>query len=276
MPRKSFPELLAQEKPLIMPGVYDGLSARLADQAGFTSLFIGGFPVVGGRYGVPDIGLRGLSDIASAVQDIVGVTNLPLFVDIDDGYGDVKNAVHTVHLYESIGAAAVMIEDQTWPKRCGHPAGKYVVPMDQAVAKVRAVCAERTNPNTIVSARTDARAVNGLVDALKRAENFLEAGADWIFIEAPETIEELEIIGRTFNDVPLLVNPLEGGKTPILKPKELSEMGFDIIPYGLSLLLHVLADMKSAELKLFDKGSSFDDYKKIIGLDEWARIEDSY
>jgi len=283
MPRKSFPEILAKEKPLVMPGAYDGLSAKLCDQAGFSSIFVGGFSVVGGRYGVPDIGLRSMSDIAGAVRDIVSVTDLPVFVDIDDGYGDVKNAVNTVHIYENIGAAAVMIEDQAWPKRCGHLAGKSVVPMEQAVAKVRAVCAERANPDTIISARTDARAVNGLDDALRRAEKFLEAGADWIFVEAPETVEELEIVGRTFKDVPLLANPLEGGKTPILSPQDLGELGFDIIPYGLSLILHVtktmrdvLADMKSGELKLFNKGASFDEYKKVIGLDDWTRIEDTY
>ena len=283
MPHKSFADLLKQEKPLVMPGVYDGLSAKLAEQAGFSSLFIGGFPVVGGRYAVPDIGLRGMSDIASTVQDIRTVTELPLFVDIDDGYGDVKNAVHTVHLYETIGVAAMMIEDQTWPKRCGHLAGKNVIPMEQAVAKIRAICAERKNPDTIICARTDARAVNGLKDALTRAEKFLEAGADWIFIEAPETLEELTTIGQTFGDVPLLATPLEGGKTPILSPKELAELGFNIIPYGLSLLLHVtktmqnvLTDMKSNKLKLYDKGVSFNEYKTVVGLDEWARIEETY
>jgi 2-methylisocitrate lyase-like PEP mutase family enzyme len=283
MPRKTFPELLKEEKPLIMPGVFDGLSAKLSEQAGFTSLFIGGFAAVGARYGVPDQGLRSMTDIASVVRDVVAVTDLPVFVDIDDGYGDVKNAVNTVHIYESIGAAAVMIEDQTWPKRCGHMAGKSVVPIEQAVAKVKAVCAERMKPETIISARTDARSSRGLDDAIRRAEAFLEAGADWIFIEAPETIDEIETIGNRFRDVPLLANPLEGGKTPILPPHELAELGFDIIPYGLSLILHVtktmqtvLADMKSTELKLFNKGISFDDYKTAVGFDEWSRIEDTY
>src|SRR3990167_8460108 len=119
MASKSFREILATEqKPLLMPGVYDGLSARLAEQAGFSSLFVGGFPTVGARYGVPDLGLRAMADIAAAVSDIIQVTDLPVFVDIDDGYGDVKNAVNTLHVYEKIGAEAVQIEDQTWPKRC--------------------------------------------------------------------------------------------------------------------------------------------------------------
>ena len=281
---KSFKELLRdRDGPLIMPGVYDGLSTRLAEQAGFTSLFVGGFPTVGARYGVPDIGLRAMSDIAQAVGDIAQVTDLPLFVDIDDGYGDVKNAVHTVHLYEKMGVAAVQIEDQVWPKRCGHMAGKQVVPIEQAVAKVKAVCAERMNPATIISARTDARTVNGLDDALKRAELFLEAGADWIFIEALETVEEIEQVGKIFADVPLLANPLEGGRSPILSPRDLGDRGYDIIPYGLSLILHVtrtlkdvLADMQSGELKLYNKGASFEEYKTIVGFDEWTRIEETY
>jgi 2-methylisocitrate lyase-like PEP mutase family enzyme len=284
MATKTFPELLATEKkPLIMPGVYDGLSARLAEQAGFSSLFLGGFPAVGARYGVPDIGLRAMSDIAAVASDIIQVTDLPVFVDIDDGYGDVKNAVHTVHLYEKIGAAAVQIEDQTWPKRCGHMAGKSVIPADQAVAKVKAVVAERMNPNTIISARTDARTPLGLDEAMRRAHRFLDAGADWIFIEALETEQELEIVGKEFGSVPLLANPLEGGRSPILHPDRFAEMGFAIIPYGLSLLLHVtatlktvLADMQSRELKLFNKGTSFEDYKKVVGFDEWARIETTY
>ncbi len=281
---KSFHEILASEtKPIVMPGVFDGLSTRIAEQAGFSSLFVGGFPTVGARFGVPDIGLRAMSDIAATVSDIVQITDLPVLVDIDDGYGDVKNAVNTVHIYEKIGAAAVQIEDQTWPKRCGHMEGKSVVPAEDAVAKVRAVAAERMNPNTIISARTDARTVNGLDDALRRAEQFLEAGADWIFVEALETVEELELVGRTFSDVPLLANPLEGGKTPILSPDELGQLGYDIIIYGLSLILHVtntmkqvLADMHSRELRLHNKGASFEEYKSVVGFDEWTRIEETY
>jgi 2-methylisocitrate lyase-like PEP mutase family enzyme len=284
MTAKTFKELLATEElPLIMPGVYDGLSTRLAEQAGFTSLFIGGFPTVGARYGVPDLGLRAMGDIAAAVADIIQVTDLPVFVDIDDGYGDVKNAVNTVHIYEKMGVAAVQIEDQLWPKRCGHMAGKQVVPAELAVARVKAVAAERRNPETIISARTDARTVNGLDDALRRADQFLEAGADWIFIEALETVEEIERVGKIYADVPLLANPLEGGRSPILSPAELGQMGYDIIPYGLSLILHVtrtlkdvLADMHSRELKLYNKGASFDEYKSSVGYDEWIRIEETY
>jgi 2-methylisocitrate lyase-like PEP mutase family enzyme len=284
MPQRSFQHILAHDpKPLVMPGVYDGLTTRLAEQAGFSSLFIGGFPVVGARYGVPDIGLRGLADIASTVADIVRITDLPVFVDIDDGYGDVKNAVNTLHTYERMGVAAVQIEDQVWPKRCGHIAGKDVVPMDFAVSRVRAVASERMHSDTIISARTDARTVNGLDDALRRADAFLAAGADWIFIEALETVEEIEKVGRIYRGVPLLANPLEGGRSPVLSPSELGQLGYDIIPYGISLILHatrtyksVLADMKSGEMKLYGKGASFEEYKSAVGFGEWTRIETTY
>lgn len=225
----AFRELLKTEKPLVMLGAYDALGARLIQQAGGKSLFIGGFSVVGARYGVPDVGLRAFADIAAAVRDILNACDLPAFIDIDDGYGDVKNVIQTVQTYERMGAAALMLEDQTWPKRCGHLAGKSVVPVETMEAKVRAATGERLDPSTFIFARTDARAVHGLDDAMRRAERYLRAGADGLFIEAPESVEELARIGRAF-DVPLLANPLEGGKTPLLSPAEFAELGFSVIP----------------------------------------------
>ena len=191
-PRKTFRDLLKVDGPLVLPGAHDALSARLIEQAGFEGYFIGGFPAVGARYGVPDVGLKGLGEIAAAVHDILGATDLPVFVDIDDGYGDVKNAVHTMHTYERMGVAAMQIEDQKWPKRCGHMAGKTVVACEEMEAKIRAMAGERINPDTFIWARTDSRAPLGLDEALRRAERYLRAGADALFIEAPRTIEELE------------------------------------------------------------------------------------
>src|SRR5437763_9481234 len=150
MPRPSFRQALnqaiAERRLLVVPGAYDALSARLIERAGFDTMFIGGFPVAGGRYGVPDIGLKGFADIAAAVRDIIAACDLPVLVDIDDGYGDVKNAVHTVQSYERMGASAVFLEDQAWPKRCGHMAGKRVVPIEAMVAKIKATMAERLYP----------------------------------------------------------------------------------------------------------------------------------
>ena len=278
----AFRGLLKTEKPLVLLGAYDALGARLIQQAGGKSLFIGGFSVVGARYGVPDVGLRAFADIAAAVRDILSTCDLPAFVDIDDGYGDVKNVIQTVHTYERMGAAALMLEDQTWPKRCGHLAGKNVVPVEVMEAKVRAATSERLDPATFIFARTDARAVHGFDDAMRRAERYLRAGADGLFIEAPESVEELARIGRAF-DVPLLANPLEGGKTPLLSPAEFAELGFSVIPYGITLILHAAKAMQSAIDDVLtgafarrDAAMSFTDYLGAVGEPDWAKLQEKY
>jgi 2-methylisocitrate lyase-like PEP mutase family enzyme len=282
MTKKTFRDLLAADGPLVLPGAHDALSARLIKQAGFAGYFIGGFPVVGARYGVPDIGLKGLGEISAAVADIVAACDLPVFVDIDDGYGDVKNAVHTVHTYERLGVAAVQIEDQQWPKRCGHMAGKSVVPAEEMAAKVRAIQQEKMNPDTFLWARTDARGPLGLDEALRRAARYLRAGADGIFVEAPRTLEELERVARAF-DVTQAANPLEGGVTPILPPDELYQLGFKVTIYGINLVLHatrtmqlVLEDIRMGHLAMQGKGASFKEFVSAVGFDEWARIDKTF
>ena len=282
MIKPNFRTALAAERPLILFGAYDALSARLIERAGCAALFVSGFSVVGARYAVPDIGLRAFGDISAAVGDILQATSLPALIDIDDGYGDVKNAVHTVQAYERLGASAMMIEDQTWPKRCGHIAGKSVVPLADMEAKVRAVVGERTDPTTFIIARTDARTVLGLDEALRRAEAYLRAGADGLFIEAPESVEEMAIIGRHF-DVPLLANPLEGGRSPILTSKEYRELGFGIIGYGITLLLRAAAVMASAidDIRAGRFGAPQDalgleQFKEIVRFSDWSQIEDKY
>lgn len=280
--KTTFRDLLRPEGPLVLPGAHDALSARLIEQAGFPGYFIGGFPVVGARYGVPDIGLKGLGEISAAVRDIMGASSLPVFVDIDDGYGDVKNAVHTMHTYERLGVAAMQIEDQKWPKRCGHMAGKVVVPAEEMEAKVRAMAAERMNPDTFLWARTDSRAPLGLDEALRRAERYLRAGADGLFIEAPRTLEELARVGSAF-DVPQAANPLEGGVTPILPPEELYKLGFKVVIYGINLVMHVtrtmenvLDDIKTRRFAMQGKGASFKEFVTAVGFDDWARIDDAF
>jgi 2-methylisocitrate lyase-like PEP mutase family enzyme len=282
MTKKTFRDLLAADGPLVLPGAHDALSARLIKQAGFAGYFIGGFPVVGARYGVPDIGLKGLGEISAAVADIVAACDLPVFVDIDDGYGDVKNAVHTVHTYERLGVAAVQIEDQQWPKRCGHMAGKSVVPAEEMAAKVRAIQQEKMNPDTFLWARTDARGPLGLDEALRRAARYLRAGADGIFVEAPRTLEELERVARAF-DVTQAANPLEGGVTPILPPDELYQLGFKVTIYGINLVLHatrtmqlVLEDIRMGHFAMQGKGASFKEFVSAVGFDEWARIDKTF
>lgn len=273
-------EALATENPLLLPCAHDGLSSRLIEDAGFHAYSIGGFPLVGARYGWPDIGLAGLAEMANGVREIVAASSLPVLVDADDGYGDAKNVARTVRLYESMGVAALFIEDQVSPKRCGHMAGKNVIPMDAMVTKVRAAVSARNNPDTFIMARTDARAVHGLDDALRRGEHYLEAGADGIFIEAPQTLEELERVGRSF-DVPQLANMLEDGNTPMLSPAELDGLGFAMVAYPTSLIFRVahgirdaLGKMRRGELTDAPPELGFEAFKRIVGLDEWAALEE--
>jgi 2-methylisocitrate lyase-like PEP mutase family enzyme len=285
-PRPSFRQALAravaEKRLLVVPGGYDALSALLIERAGFDCMFVGGFPVAGARYGVPDIGLAGFADIAAAVRDIIAACNVPVLVDIDDGYGDVKNAVHTVQSYERMGASAVFLEDQAWPKRCGHMAGKRVVPAEAMEAKIRATMAERLDPETLICVRTDARSVLGFDEALRRAERYVRAGAEAIFVEAPESVAELETLARSF-DVPQFANPLVGGRTPILTPKEFGQLGFNAICFGLETIMHaakamqtVLADMRAGTFALRDKGMSFEEFKSVVHYDRWDRIDNAY
>jgi len=278
----SFRSLVASERPLVLPGAYDAISARLIERAGFKAYFTGGFPMIGARFGLPDIGLVQLGEISQAVRDVAQASSLPFMVDGDNGYGDVKNVVHTLHSYERLGAGAIMLEDQVAPKRCGHIAGKDVIPAAQMVAKIRAAAQNRMNPDTFILARTDARDVHGLDEAYRRAEAYLAAGADGLFIESPHDVAELEQIARKF-DVPQMANMLEGGRTPILTPKELSDMGFRIAIYGISLLMHavktmqdVLAKLKRGDTSFIGHGVGFEEYKTIVGFDGWAKIEDEF
>jgi len=277
----SFHDLVRSERPLVLAGAFDALSARLIKQAGFKAYFTGGFPTIGARWGLPDIGLVALGEISSAVTDIMAACDLPVMVDGDNGYGDVKNTVHTLHTYEKLGVSAIMFEDQVSPKRCGHIAGKDVVPAAEMIAKIRAVTAEKKR-GTFILARTDARDVLGMDEAFRRAEQYLNAGADGIFVESPHDVAELELIGRKF-DVPQMANMLEGGRTPILKPSELADMGFEIAIYGISLMMHavrtmqdVLAKLAKDDVSFIGKGVGFEEYKSIVGFEDWARIEDRY
>ena len=204
-------QLLERERPLLLPCAHDALSARLIERAGFAAYSIGGFPLVGARHALPDVGLVGFGEMSAGIRDIMAATDLPVLVDGDDGYGDAKNVARTVAGYEAMGVAAIFIEDQRAPKRCGHMAGKDVIDADTMAVKLRAAAAARRNPDTFIIARTDARAVHGLDEALRRAELYLKAGADGLFVEAPQTVDELARIGRAFAGVPQIANMLEGG-----------------------------------------------------------------
>jgi 2-methylisocitrate lyase-like PEP mutase family enzyme len=277
-------ELLDREQPLLLPCAYDALSARLIERAGFSAYSIGGYALVGARYAIPDIGLAAYAEISSGIRDIMSATCLPVLVDGDTGYGDVKNVAHTVAGYEAMGAASIFIEDQVAPKRCGHMAGKDVIPADQMVAKIKAAVGARRSKDFFLIARTDARAVHGLDEALRRGEQYLAAGADGIFIEAPQTVQELERVGRAFAGVPQMANMLEGGgQTPVLPPAQLKQMGFAMAAYPTTLIFRVartieraLADIKAGKVIDGNDGVNFAEFKDITNYDKWARIEDQY
>lgn len=273
-------ELLQRDEPLLLPLAHDALSARLIERAGFSAYAIGGFPLVGSRHALPDIGLVGLGEMSAGMRDIMAASRLPVLVDGDDGYGDVKNITRTIRTYEQLGAAAILIEDQVAPKRCGHMAGKSVVPADVMATKLRAAAAAR-EAGIFVIARTDARAVHGLDDALRRAELYLKSGANGVFVEAPETPEELARVGSEFRHVPQMANMLEGGRTPLILPAELFRMGFSMVAYPTTLIFRVtrtieqaLAALKNGQLGPATERVDFETFKDVMGFAAWAKVED--
>jgi 2-methylisocitrate lyase-like PEP mutase family enzyme len=275
-------ELLARERPLVLPGAHDAFSARLIEAAGFSAYFIGGFPVIGARYALPDVGLVSLGEMAQSIREIMQGSRLPVLVDIDDGYGDVKNVTRTMRIYGEMGVSAVHMEDQLAPKRCGHMAGKVLISAEAMEAKIRAAAAAREGAEPFIVARTDARDVEGLDAALRRGERYVKAGADGLFIESPRSVEELETIGRAF-DVPLLANMLEGGVTPILSNRQLGELGFSMVIHGITLLMRAartmretLADLKDDRLDPNKAGIKFEEYKTLVGFGDWAAVEDRF
>lgn len=234
----SLRDLLAQDRLLCLPGIYDFISLKIAEAAGFDALYMTGYGTVASHLGLPDAGLATYSDMLNRVQGFCAASPLPVICDGDTGYGGLLNVAHTVRGYDRAGAAAIQLEDQEFPKKCGHTPGRRVIAREDMAAKVR-VAAESRDPKTgvMIIARTDARTSLGLDEALRRAELYLRAGADILFVESPETEDELARIAQTFKGTPLLVNNVEGGRTPILPPAVLQQMGFRIAIYpGLGFL----------------------------------------
>ena len=279
---RSIHEVLAEEKPLIVPIAHDALSARLIERAGFKAYSVGGFAMAAFRYGLPDVGLVSIGEFASGVRDVMMGSSLPLIVDGDDGYGDVKNVTRTIETYEAMGVAGVVIEDQTNPKRCGHMAGKSVVSLDLATRKLEAALAARKNPDFMIVGRTDARAVNGLDDAIARGKRFVEIGVDAICVEAPQSEEELKRIGGEIETVQF-ANMAEAGRTPILPPEVLGAMGYSIIVYPGTLLLRVvktiedaLADLRQGTLRMPEGVMDFRELTEFLGLEKWRGIDERF
>ncbi|MCX8073098.1 MAG: isocitrate lyase/PEP mutase family protein [Candidatus Binatia bacterium] len=263
--------LLRTQGPLVMGGIYDGISARLAHNAGFEAMFIGGFSVAASLLGEPDIGLLTQTEMADAARRLCRLTDRPVLVDADTGYGSVANVQRTVELYHRAGAAGLFLEDQVWPKRCGHMRGKQVVDADEWLAKLRAVREHPLGNELFLVARTDALAVLGLDEALRRARAALEAGADAVFVEAPESIAELGRIGREVPGIKV-ANMVEFGRTPLLSPEELFALGFQIIVTPLAPLLSAARALAETYSLLRAEGTLRNHLQRLFPLERWFEL----
>ena len=277
-------DALQKKGVLVMPGVYDCLSAKIASRAGFEVIFITGYSVSATFLGEPDFGLLTQTELLAASQRICSVTPLPVIVDADTGYGNAVNVIRTVRELIRGGAAGMFLEDQIWPKRCGHMKGKQVVPLEEYLKKLRAAIDARGKDDFFIVARTDARQALGLDEAIRRGRAFKEAGADAVFIEAPNTKEEMREIGRSVPG-PLVANMIERGVTPTMGPEELKELGFQLIVWPLGPLYasaraleNVYSTLRRAGTthEIMDRLISFEDFHDIIGLKEKYALDEKY
>ncbi len=259
--------LLGEQRALVLGGVYDGLSTRLANQAGFEVLFVGGFSVAATLLGEPDFGLLTQTEMADAARRICRLTDCPVLVDADTGYGNPLNVLRTVELYHAAGAAGLFLEDQVWPKRCGHMRGKQVVERDEWLQKLRAVVSQREARDLFLVARTDARATLGLDEAIERGRRARDLGADAVFIEAPESAAELEQIARDLPG-PKIANMVEGGRTPLLAPAELHALGFDLIVTPVAGVLACARALQRVYEHLRGEGTLRGHLDELLGFDE--------
>ena len=274
--------LLDQKDIIVMPGCYDALSAKLIEREELNAGFMSGFAVSSTKLGMPDTGLISFSEMAEQVRNICNVTSIPIIFDGDTGYGNAVNVYRTVRGFADAGAAAIMIEDQKWPKKCGHTKGKDVVEIDEANSRIKAaVDASKMNDKDIlVMARTDAIATRGLDDAIKRMQKFSELGADILFIEAIKSKEDMK---RVIKEVPghHMINLIEDGETPLLEMNELEDIGFKIAVFPLTLMSASVKTMQESLKNMKNKTyntnvSKFSDLRDIVGFNEYYEIEDKY
>ncbi len=275
---------LSEPDIILSPGVYDCLSAKIAERSGFEVIFASGFGISGSVLGYPDYGLLTSTEMLNASGNISKSVDIPLVADIDTGYGNPINVVRTITTVVDLGIAGVILEDQEWPKRCGHLEGKRVISMEEHVEKIRAARFASGESGLVIIARTDARSELGLDEAIRRGKAYYEAGADIIFIEAPQTNDELKKIPLALPGVPLLANMIEGGKTPCLSVSQLEELGFKIGVFALSGLFASTKAIEDCFHFLKENGttsgfantSSFKDFKDIIDIKKYQELEEAF
>ena len=278
-------ELLNSGQTVVAPGAFDPLAARLVEEAGFAAVYMTGFGTSAALLGRPDVGLLTMTEMADSAGRIAACVDIPLIADADTGYGNPLNVIRTVGAYEAAGVAGLHIEDQVAPKKCGHMEGKQVIGADEMAQKVRAAVDARTDPDFVIIARTDARAVEGLDSALDRARRYRDAGADVLFIEALVSEAEIEAAAAAFPDVPLLFNWAEGGKTPPVSLDRLTELGYRIVIFPIGTLLAATAAMRRILQEIAAAGTpasllgelpTFGEFTDFIGLPEVRGIEQRY
>ena len=277
--------LLQKPGIIVAPGAHTALAAKIIEQTGgFQAVYMTGAGVTMSLIGEPDLGLLTMTEMVTQARNMASAVSLPVIADADTGYGNAINVMRTVREYEKAGVAAIHIEDQTTPKRCGHFEGKQVISRSEMVGKIKAAVDAREDPDFVLIARIDARAVLGLDEAIKRAQAYHEAGADVIFVEAPESMEELEVIAKSI-DAPLFVNMVEGGKTPFLTTRELEKMGFKIVIFPNSAsraaaktiqeLMQVLKETGTTK-GFIDRIATFEGRNQVTGLARYKELEKKY
>ena len=276
--------LIEAPEILVLPGAHDALTIRLAEQAGFQAVACGGYAATASLLGAPDVAQLTMTEMAEMYARLCDATELPLFADADTGYGNATNVARTVRAFERAGVAGLFIEDQVSPKRCGHMEGKRVIPPVEMAAKIKAALDARVDADMIVCARTDARAVHGLDDAIERCQLYREAGADLLFVDAPLSVEELRRVCSEI-DGPTFANMVEGGKTPILPARQLEEMGFAAVTWPVSASYAIAHAVRELYAALYRDGTTnaaanrmvgFDDFNLLIGLPQLREAEAAY
>jgi 2-methylisocitrate lyase-like PEP mutase family enzyme len=282
-PRRRLRDLLAGSDPVVAPGAYDAMSARLVEQAGFDVVYMTGFGTTAALTGRPDVGLLSATEMVDNARRIVAAVDVPVIADADTGYGNAINVVRTVQLYEQAGVAGLHLEDQVLPKRCGHMSGKAVVSSAEMVGRIEAAVAARRDPDLVLIARTDAAAVEGLDAAVARARAYAAAGADLLFVEAPRSESDIATVARALaGTAPLVFNWAEGGRTPPLRLDRIAELGFRLVLFPIGTLLAATAGIRSLLATLRRDGTpaaalpglpGFDEFTDLVGLPEITRLE---
>lgn len=270
---------------IVLPGAYDGLSARLAERVGFRAMFTTGFGFSASMLGQPDFGLLTMSETMERVRQICATVSVPVVADMDTGYGNPLNVQRTVRECIAAGAGGLILEDQQWPKKCGHFEGKKVIPAEEHAAKIRAAADARRDSGLVIIARTDARAPLGLDEAIRRGRMYRDAGADVVFVEAPQSVDELRAVKAAIPDVPLFANMVEGGKTPLLRHDELQALGYKMVVFPLSALLAAAKAIEAVLTELHENNTTagmidsltpFHEFERIVGVPELRAAEERY